>query len=50
MCGRYILKTPINDLTKQFEVEEYPSSLTPSYNIAPTQQVAAVLVEDGKRK
>lgn len=50
MCGRYTLKTPIDNLTKQFEIEEYPSSLTPSYNIAPTQQVATVLVEDGKRK
>ena len=50
MCGRYTLKTSVDDLAKQFEVEEYPSSLTPSYNIAPTQQVATVLVEDGKRK
>ncbi len=50
MCGRYTLKTPVNELAKQFEVEEYPSSITPSYNIAPTQQVATVLAEDGKRK
>ena len=50
MCGRYTLKTPVDDLARQFEVDEYPSSLTPSYNIAPTQQVATVLVEDGKRK
>ena len=50
MCGRYTLKTSVDDLAKQFEVEEYPSSLTPSYNIAPTQQIATVLVEEGKRK
>ena len=50
MCGRYTLKTPIDNLAKQFEVEKYPSSLTPSYNIAPTQQVATVLVENGERK
>ena len=50
MCGRYTLKTPVDTLAKQFEADEYPSSLTPSYNIAPTQQVATVLVEDGKRK
>lgn len=50
MCGRYTLKTPVDTLAKQFEVEEYPSSLAPSYNIAPTQQVATVLVEDSKRK
>ena len=50
MCGRYTLKTPVDTLAKQFEVEEYPSSLTSSYNIAPTQEVATVLAEEGKRK
>jgi putative SOS response-associated peptidase YedK len=50
MCGRYTLKTPVNALAEWFEIEEYPSSLTPSYNIAPTQEVAAVIAEDEKRK
>ncbi len=50
MCGRYTLKTPVDDLAKQFEVEKYPSSFASSYNIAPTQQVATVLAEGGKRK
>ncbi len=50
MCGRYTLKTPIDVLAEYFEVEEYPSSLTPSYNIAPTQEVAAIVEEDEKRK
>ncbi len=50
MCGRYTLKTPVDALAEQFEIEEYPSSLTPSYNIAPTQEVAAVIAEDEKRK
>jgi putative SOS response-associated peptidase YedK len=50
MCGRYTLKTPINGLAERFEIEEYPSSLNPSYNIAPTQEVAAVVEEDEKRK
>jgi putative SOS response-associated peptidase YedK len=50
MCGRYTLKTPINGLAERFEIEEYPSSLYPSYNIAPTQEVAAVVEEDEKRK
>ncbi len=49
MCGRYTLKTPTNVLAEWFEIEESPSSLTPSYNIAPTQEVAAV-IEDDKRK
>ena len=50
MCGRYTLKTPIKDLAEGFEIEEYPSSITPSYNIAPTQEVAAVIEEDENRK
>ena len=48
MCGRYTLKTPIDVLAEYFETQEYPSSLTPSYNIGPTQEVAAVVEE--KRK
>lgn len=50
MCGRYTLKTPINVLAEGFEIQEYPSSITPSYNIAPTQEVAAVVEEDEQRK
>jgi putative SOS response-associated peptidase YedK len=37
MCGRYTLKTPASVLTELFGIEEAPSSVTPSYNIAPTQ-------------
>ncbi len=50
MCGRYTLKTPVNTLAEQFQIDELPSSLTASYNIAPTQRVATVLTENGKRK
>ncbi len=50
MCGRYTLRTPIDVLAEGFEIEEYPSTITPSYNIAPTQEVAAVVEEDEKRK
>jgi putative SOS response-associated peptidase YedK len=50
MCGRYTLKTPADVLAERFDLDEYPSSLTPNYNIAPTQEVAAVVEEDEKRK
>ena len=50
MCGRYTLKTPIDVVAEHFGIEEYPSSLTPSYNIAPTQEVAAVVEEEDERK
>jgi putative SOS response-associated peptidase YedK len=50
MCGRYTLRTPVDTLVQQFEIDEHPSSLTPNYNVAPTQGVAAVIAENGKRK
>jgi putative SOS response-associated peptidase YedK len=50
MCGRYTLRTPVDSLVETFEIEEYPSSVTPNYNIAPTQEVAAVVEENEKRK
>jgi putative SOS response-associated peptidase YedK len=50
MCGRYTLRTPVETLVERFEVDEYPSSITPNYNVAPTQGVAAVMAEKGKRK
>lgn len=50
MCGRYTLRTPVDTLAEQFDLDEYPSTLTASYNIAPTQEVATVVEEDDKRK
>jgi putative SOS response-associated peptidase YedK len=50
MCGRYTLRTPIDVLAEGFEIQEYPSSITPNYNVAPTQEVAVVVEEDEKRK
>lgn len=41
MCGRYSLTTPVEGLRQLFEFPEQPN-LMPRYNIAPTQQVAAV--------
>jgi putative SOS response-associated peptidase YedK len=50
MCGRYTLRTSVETLTERFEIDDTPSSIAASYNVAPTQEVATVLVEDGKRK
>jgi len=41
MCGRYSLTTPVEGLRQLFEFPEQPN-LGPRYNIAPTQEVAAV--------
>ena len=50
MCGRYTLRTPVETLAERFEIDDAPSSIAANYNVAPTQGVATVLVEDGKRK
>jgi putative SOS response-associated peptidase YedK len=50
MCGRYTLRTPVDTLAERFEIDDTPSSIAASYNVAPTQGVATVLLEDGKRK
>ncbi len=50
MCGRYTLKTPLDVLAEYFDLDDYPSSTLPSYNIAPTQEVAAVIEGDDERK
>ncbi len=41
MCGRFVLITPGEVLAEQFQLGEVPA-LSPRYNIAPTQPVAAV--------
>lgn len=43
MCGRYTLKTPLDALVKQLDLTGQPPSLSPNYNVAPTQNVAAVM-------
>ncbi|MCZ6678042.1 MAG: SOS response-associated peptidase [Candidatus Poribacteria bacterium] len=42
MCGRFTLKTDPETLTETFPEFEILDELSPHYNIAPTQQVAAV--------
>lgn len=49
MCGRFTLKTPAAELAKAFELDEMPL-LEARYNIAPTQDVAAVLQPQGAAK
>ncbi len=49
MCGRYTLRTPAKDVATLFELDEVPD-LTPRYNIAPTQSVAAVRRQPGMRQ
>ena len=50
MCGRYTLASPTERLAEEFGVDASSSELSPNYNVAPTQGVAAVLEEAGQRR
>lgn len=51
MCGRYNRKTPLKQLATLFDAGLPGTDLRPSYNIAPTQPVAAVRLDtDGERQ
>lgn len=44
MCGRFLLMVPGGIVARQFDLEEVPS-LSPRYNIAPSQEIAAVRLD-----
>src|SRR3712207_2206624 len=50
MCGRYTLATPVEKLAEEFGFDASSVELSPNYNVAPTQGVAAVLAENGHRR
>ncbi len=49
MCGRFTLRSPVSDLVKIFDLMNQPDWPL-SYNIAPTQQIAAVQQLEAGRK
>ena len=48
MCGRFTLHANLKEIQETFKVDEVITEPTPSYNVAPTQQVYAVVQHDGK--
>lgn len=54
MCGRFTRHSPIGTILEAFDARgiagEAAGGIDPSYNVAPTQQVLAVLVEEGERR
>ncbi|MGH3090014.1 MAG: SOS response-associated peptidase [Rubrobacteraceae bacterium] len=50
MCGRYTLASPVGKLAERFGLDEISSEFSPSYNIAPTRSVPAILAEGGGRR
>jgi putative SOS response-associated peptidase YedK len=49
MCGRYTLTTSVDVLAEEFEITSLLPEVPARYNVAPTQEVAAVLVDDDER-
>src|SRR5918998_1491873 len=50
MCGRYTLTVPTDKLAAEFGLDEVRADLSPNFNVAPTQSVAVVVAEGGKRR
>jgi putative SOS response-associated peptidase YedK len=50
VCGRYTLKTPVETLAEEFGITGPLPEVPTRFNVAPTQEVAAVLEEDEQRK
>src|SRR5260370_36803389 len=49
MCGRFVRKKPSSHLAHEFLADHVSDEVQPSFNIAPTHNVAVVL-NDGSRK
>ncbi len=49
MCGRFALYSDPLTLARRFAAEA-PADLTPRYNVAPTQSIPIVRVEEGQRR
>jgi putative SOS response-associated peptidase YedK len=49
MCGRFVRQKDIDDIVREFGVGKVGCGLQPSYNIAPTQEVA-VIIDDGVKQ
>jgi putative SOS response-associated peptidase YedK len=48
MCGRFALYSSLSEVVDEFDIQQVRYELQPSYNIAPTQEVAVVVQrEDG---
>jgi putative SOS response-associated peptidase YedK len=50
MCGRFVAFSTIDEIQKHFGVDRLlAEQVQPSYNVAPTQQIAVVLQDDAQR-
>jgi putative SOS response-associated peptidase YedK len=50
MCGRFVSSSPPDQIARYFDALNDAPSLEPNYNVAPTEDVYAVLVDGGIRR
>ncbi|MEO5840691.1 MAG: SOS response-associated peptidase [Acidimicrobiales bacterium] len=50
MCGRYVAAAPPSEIAKYFAAAPTETVLEPSYNVAPTNEVYAVVEHDDERR
>lgn len=49
MCGRYTLRIAMSDLAESFALEGQLPPFGPSYNVAPSREIPAIVGTDGRR-
>ncbi len=49
MCGRFIVDSDEREIMRTFQIKLTEATVQPSYNVAPTQSVLAVVQRDGRR-
>jgi len=47
MCGRFTIKFTLEEANKRFQVKEIKAKFTPSYNVAPSQNIPVIYNENG---
>jgi putative SOS response-associated peptidase YedK len=50
MCGRFVAASPPDEIARYFDAEAPEAALEPNYNVAPTNDVYAVLEDGSARK
>ena len=48
MCGRFVGFRPLNDLMKYFPIDVANIDITKNFNVAPTQEILAIVHRDGQ--
>ena len=49
MCGRFVQFSSLRTLERHFQMDIFGDELTASYNIAPTQEIPAIIHKNGRR-